>query len=78
MPPRRDVPGQFGFKFDRLGVRIPVIVCSACTRAGTIINTTLDSTSVIKTLGRRWGLDPLTGRDRAATGLAEAFHLGPV
>ena len=52
-----------------------MIVCSAYTRAGTIINTTLDSTSVIKTLERRWRLDPLTQRDRAATDLAEAFNL---
>jgi len=52
-----------------------MIVCSAYTRAGTIINTTLDSTSVIKTLERRWALDPLTERDRAATDLAEAFNL---
>jgi hypothetical protein len=59
VPPCRDVPaGQFGFKFDQLGVRVPMIVCSAYTRAGTIINTTLDSTSVIKTLQRRWELDP--------------------
>ena len=76
VPPCRDVPaGQFGFKFDQLGVRVPMIVCSAYTRAGTIINTTLDSTSVIKTLERRWELGPLTERDRAATDLAEAFNL---
>jgi phospholipase C len=76
VPPCLGAPaGQLGFKFDRLGVRVPMIVCSAYTRAGTIINTTLDSTSVIKTLERRWRLDPLTQRDRAATDLAEAFNL---
>jgi hypothetical protein len=42
VPSRLDAPpGSSASSFDRLGVRIPMIVCSAYTRAGTIINTSL-------------------------------------
>jgi phospholipase C len=37
VPPDKDMPvGQHGFRFDRLGIRVPSIVISAYTEAGTV------------------------------------------
>ncbi len=48
IPPNQ--PGGSGFRFDRLGVRVPAIVVSPFTPAGTILNNPFDHTSVLSTL----------------------------
>ncbi|MDE3137419.1 MAG: phosphoesterase [Acidobacteriota bacterium] len=49
-------PGGSGFRFDRLGVRVPAIVVSPFTSAGTILNDAFDHTSVLSTLVNRFDL----------------------
>jgi phospholipase C len=73
---------SYSFKFDRLGVRVPGIVVSAYTRKGTIIgsdpndaSTVFDHTSVLATVEKRFGLAPLTERDKVAKTLDVAINL---
>ncbi|WP_394771227.1 alkaline phosphatase family protein [Lacisediminihabitans sp.] len=71
-----DPPGEMGFAFDRLGCRVPTIVVSAYTRAGTIVNAETHHGAVISTLVRLHGLDPLTRRDDTAADIFTAITLG--
>lgn len=48
IPPNQS--GGSGFKFDRLGVRVPAIIVSAYTPAQTILNNCFDHTSVLSTI----------------------------
>jgi phospholipase C len=70
--------GEFGFDFTRFGVRIPALLVSPRIAPGTVFRAkagTLDHTSVLKTLGLRWNLKPLTARDAAAPDLGDALTL---
>jgi phospholipase C len=63
--------GQFGFRFDRSGVRVPAIAISPWIPPGTLVSGEHRHTSMIATLRRRWDLGgPLTGRDAVAADLA--------
>ncbi len=73
---------QFPFAFDRLGIRVPALVISAYTGAGTVIgsdlkdpSTIFDHSSVLATVEKRFGLAPLTARDAAAKSLDVALNL---
>jgi phospholipase C len=66
--------GQMGFRFDRLGVRVPTVLVSAFIEPGTVINTPLQHTSILKTLSEKWHLGHLTERDKAAPDLREVFN----
>lgn len=68
-------PGELGFAFDRLGVRIPAIVVSPFTEAGTIDHGVYDHTSIIKTICNRFRLEGLTARDRSARDLSALLSL---
>jgi hypothetical protein len=70
-------PGGTGFAFDRLGVRVPVIVISAYTPQGTILNTAFDHTSVLSTLVNCFGLakGKLGKRQTAAPDVGEGLTL---
>jgi phospholipase C len=72
-----DRPGGTGFKFDRLGVRVPAIVISAYTPPGTIVNTVFDHTSALSTVVNAFGLPPgkLGKRQAAAPDVSEALSL---
>lgn len=70
------------FNFDLYGLRVPGIVISAYTKKGTIIgadptdkSTMFDHTSVPATVEKRFGLPPLTARDKAANILDAALNL---
>jgi phospholipase C len=70
--------GEWGFDFTRFGVRVPAILVSPRIVAGTVFRAkqgTIDHTSVLKTIEQRWGLAPLTARDKAAPGLGDALTL---
>jgi phospholipase C len=71
-PPDSNAPvGQYGFGFDRLGIRLPAIAVSPWIDEKTVINDVYHHTSVIRTLRERWDLgDPLTQRDADAPDLA--------
>ena len=74
-PPDPDAPqGQYGFTFDRLGIRLPAIAVSPWIDERTVINGVHHHTSVIRTLRERWDLGgPLTQRDAEAPDLALIF-----
>ncbi len=70
------------FNFDLYGVRVPTIVISAYTQKGTVIgkdrndpNTMFDHTSIPATVQSRFGLPPLTARDKVANTLDVALNL---
>jgi phospholipase C len=73
-------PGQFGFAFDRFGVRVPTVLISPLIAPGTVYRAPaggppLDHTSIIKTVEQRWGLTALTARDAAAPGFGDVLTL---
>lgn len=75
-PPHPDAkPGECDFKFDRFGLRVPTIVVSAQTRRNTVINDFMHHGSLIATLCNKYGLDPLTERDKGAPDIGNAFNL---
>lgn len=73
------------FDFDRFGVRVPAVIVSPYIAKGTVLRpsqdypedktTPFDHTSVISTLCKRFGLGPLTNRDRAAPTLERVLTL---
>jgi phospholipase C len=70
--------GEFGFDFTRFGVRIPALLISPRIVAGTVFRSkqgTIDHTSLLKTIERRWKLPALTARDKAAPGLGDVLTL---
>jgi phospholipase C len=71
--------GEFGFGFDRFGVRVPTVLVSPLIAPGTVYRvpagTPLDHTSVLKTVEQRWNLPPLTARDAAAPGIGDVLTL---
>lgn len=82
-PPATSPPGdavmpgtnRHDFKFDQLGVRVPVLVVSPYTARGTIDHTVRDHASVVATVEHLYGLPPLTQRDANAAGLEPLFAL---
>jgi len=69
-------PCQFGFGFDRSGLRVPAFAISAWIPEQTVVTAEYRNTSVIATLRERWQLGaPLTGRDSAAADLSPVLSL---
>jgi phospholipase C len=70
-------PGGSGFNFDRLGVRVPAIVVSPFTAAGTILNGAFDHTSVLSTVANCFDLPKgrLGIRQQRASDVGEALTL---
>jgi phospholipase C len=76
VPPDPHHPvGQYDFRFDRLGLRLPTVLVSPYIEPGTIVHTVFDHTSIVKTVTQRWGLAPLTERDKAANDLSQVLTL---
>ncbi len=79
VPPDNAV-GEFGFGFDRFGVRVPTVLVSPLIAPGTVFRVPdgrmpLDHTSILKTVEQRWNLPALTARDAAAPGFGEVLTL---
>jgi len=72
-PPIPGMVGEDGFTFDRLGVRVPMVMVSANIKKGTICNTPHDHTSFIHTVSKKWGLGHLTDRDLNANTFESVF-----
>ena len=69
-------PGQFGFAFDRSGVRIPTLAISAWIPEQTVVTEEYRATSLIATLREHWNLGPpLTARDASARSFAHLHSL---
>ena len=64
---------QMGFGFDRLGIRVPMVMVSAFIEKNTIMNERFDHTSFIKTMSDKWHLDGLTDRDAHANTFEKVF-----
>jgi phospholipase C len=78
-PPDGNV-GEYGFKFDRFGVRVPTVLVSPLIAPGTVYrvpagSVPLDHTSILKTIEQRWSLQSLTARDAAAPGFGDVLTL---
>jgi phospholipase C len=58
---------KFGFNFQQLGVRVPAVVISPLIPAGTVEHTVFDHSSILATLERQFGFQPLTQRDSNAS-----------
>jgi phospholipase C len=76
-PPARGAPaGQFGFTFDRSGVRVPALAISAWIPERTVVHDEYRNTSIIRTLRERFSLGaPLSGRDEVAPDIAPVLSL---
>jgi phospholipase C len=71
-----DYKGDLGFKFDRLGLRVPAIVVSAYTKRETVITETFHNCSVLRTMRDHFNLGPpLTKRDEIAPNISPVFNL---
>lgn len=73
VPPEKGMEGELGFSFDRLGIRVPMVMISSYIEKNTIINDIHDHTSFIKTMSEKWGFEGLTDRDKNATSFASVF-----
>ncbi len=78
-PPMRAVPPcldgykrWMGFNYDRLGIRVPMIMVSANIAKNTVVNDRMDHTSFMKTMQEKWArsapgkFPPLTARVEAS------------
>ncbi len=61
--------------YARYGFRVPAVLVSPYARPGYVCRTTMDHTSVLKLIGEKWNLPPLTRRDAAAASPLEAIDL---
>lgn len=73
--------GEFGFRFDRFGPRVPTLLISPLIKEGTVFRvpnsaTPLDHTSILATIEKRWRLPALTKRDAAAKDVGAVLTLG--
>jgi phospholipase C len=78
-PPDNSV-GEWGFDFNRFGVRIPALLISPRIAPGRVFRSksgVIDHTSLLKTVEKRWGLGPLTARDKAAPDLGDVLTEKP-
>ncbi len=78
--PEPGTVGENNFNFQRFGPRVPTIFVSPLIEAGTVIRaegeTPFDHTSINKTIQNRFGLEPLTQRDKAAPCFSDVLTLG--
>lgn len=56
------------------GTRVPAIIISPFAKKNHVDHTLYDTTSILKLIENRFGLNPLTSRDAAANGLQGAFE----
>jgi len=73
IPPGASSRQEEGFQFDRMGVRVPMVMVSAHIKPNTIVNTSYEHSSFIKTMCQKWGLPHLTKRDENAPVFSEVF-----
>ena len=73
IPPTKD----FGFRFDRLGVRVPAVFVSPRIKAGTILRQQFDHCSIVATVRKLFCLDktPFTWREAQAATFDEIANL---
>jgi len=72
-PPALSAQVESDPEFRMLGFRVPSLVIGPHVRRGCAVNTVLEHSSVIATVSRRFGLEPLSPRDAAATDLSSCI-----
>jgi phospholipase C len=60
---------KFGF-----GFRVPALVISPWSMAGTVVHTRYDLTSPLELLETKYGLSPLTVRDGSSNPMLDCFN----
>jgi len=71
--PPDDAPGENGFQFNRLGVRVPALLVSPHVERR-VEHTEFDHTSVLKYLIEKWALEPLGERTAQAASIGVAIR----
>lgn len=66
--------GQQDFQFDRVGIRVPMIMVSAYIKPHTIVNALKRHTSFLNTMSQKWDLPHLTERDKLAPDFFDVFN----
>ena len=61
------------FRFNRLGIRTPLIVISPFSKAGYVSHTVTDITSVLRFIQNRFDLPAMTARDANAWPMLDMF-----
>ena len=75
VPPEENMPyQQEDFEFDRLGVRVPMIMMSSHIAAQTIVQDVFDHTSFLHTMREKWQFEHLTNRDSNAASFKAVFN----
>ena len=59
--------------FEQLGFRVPTVVAGGRVKRGAVVSAQYEHTSVLATLTRRFGLEPLNARVAAAADLSECL-----
>ena len=72
-PSDKPVHHQDNFSFNRLGVRVPMVMVSAHIKPHTIVNEPKHHTSFLRTLCQEWDLGHFTCRDKNAPEFTEVF-----
>lgn len=68
---------QYGFGFDRLGVRVPAVIVSPWVAKGVVDTWPYDHTSVLATVEKLFDVTPLTQRDAKANTLLHLIQSSP-
>lgn len=63
IPPEFKGPGEKGFDFKRLGIRVPMVMVASSIPKNTVVNEVFDHSSFIKTMCEKWQLAGLQTRD---------------
>ena len=73
----RDKQAETGgpHRYDRYGFRVPAVIVSPYARPDYVCSRVLDHTSVLRLVGEKWNLPPLTARDAAASTPLDALDL---
>ena len=76
-PGAKDSLSDFGFTFDKYGVRVPAIIVSPWVQAGGVDHTLYDHGSALATIEKVFGVLPLTARDKAANSVLGLLQSSP-
>ena len=74
-PPDTAAPeGEFGFRFDRSGYRVPALMVSPWVESGSVYNEEYRHTSLLASLRQQWDLgEAFTARDASARSFSSVF-----
>ena len=59
----------------QLGLRVPALLISPYSRAGSVVSRQMDTTSILRLIEENWDLAPLTYRDASASSLSVGLDL---